>query len=137
MVVLSRYILQQERRAAVGSDQRIEGAVVIKIADCEASPRKGFCKRRTCRRADILKSMSCVVEEDQGLFVGDMAQMLFDLVVRMAVHDEEVEVAVIIVIEEFHSPAAHQTGDPADAYRSGNVVERQVVVVFVNGIHLV
>src|SRR5215831_6503626 len=61
--------------------------------------------------------------------------MLFDLIVWMAIYDEQVDVAIVIVIEEFQSPPAHQPGDATDAHRPGDIVESQVVVVFVYGIH--
>src|SRR5215472_10515728 len=53
----------------------------------------------------------------------------------MAIYDEQVDVAIVIVIEEFQSPPAHQPGDATDAHRPGDIVESQVVVVFVHGIH--
>src|SRR5947207_14816977 len=62
--------------------------------------------------------------------------MLFDLVVWMTVHNEQVDVAVIIVVEEFHAPSTHQPGNPANAHRSGHVVEPFVVVVSIYGLHL-
>src|SRR5579863_1281722 len=62
--------------------------------------------------------------------------MLFNFVIRMAVYNEQVDVAVIVVVEEFHSPTAHQAGSPANSHRSRQVVEGLVVVVPIDGIHL-
>src|ERR1035438_6421340 len=55
----------------------------------------------------------------------------------MAVTQKQVEIAVVVVIEKFQSPSAHQTRGRADAGRKGRVAESLVLVIVVERIHLV
>ena len=62
--------------------------------------------------------------------------MLLDFVVRVAVRQEKVGGAVVVVIEEFHAPPAHVQRDLADAVRDSHIVEGLIAIVVVEGIHL-
>ena len=62
--------------------------------------------------------------------------MLLDFVVRVAVCKQEVGRAVVVVIEKFHAPAAHQARDLANAIRNGHIVEGLIAIVVVKRIHL-
>src|SRR5580704_260932 len=53
----------------------------------------------------------------------------------MAIGDEEIDVSVVVIIEEFNSPSAHQTSDASDAHAFGGVVKGVVVIVAVDRIH--
>src|SRR5207244_13322254 len=58
-----------------------------------------------------------------------------DVVVGMAVAEDEIEVAVVIVVEEFEAPAAHELSGGADAGSNGGVAEGFVLVVVIERIH--
>src|SRR5262249_54548980 len=51
------------------------------------------------------------------------------------VDDEQIEVAVIVVVEVFGAPAAHQQRCAAQARSAGQVRKSQVMVIPVDGIH--
>src|SRR5215472_8478240 len=55
----------------------------------------------------------------------------------MSVHDEQVDIVIVVVVEEFHAPSAHQARNSTDVQRSGQVVERLVSTIPVYGIHFV
>ncbi len=65
-----------------------------------------------------------------------MARMLFDFVVGMTVRDEQVYVTVVVIIEEFQPPAAHQESCTRQAHLTCKVLKGQVVTVAINRIHL-
>src|SRR5258706_6624658 len=58
-----------------------------------------------------------------------------DEVVRIPVSKEQIEIAVIVVVEEFQAPPAHQAGRRCNSSDSRLVVEGFVVVVLVERIH--
>src|SRR5579883_1149349 len=66
-----------------------------------------------------------------------MTQVTLDLVVGMTIHDEQIGIAVVVVVEEFYAPSAHETGDSADAGWTGHFVEREITIVLINRIHFV
>src|SRR6266513_1876733 len=43
--------------------------------------------------------------------------------------------AVVVVVKEFHSPAAHEARQPPEPHGAGPIVEREVVIVAVDGVH--
>ena len=65
-----------------------------------------------------------------------MARMGFNLVIGMSIGDEKVHVAVVVIIEKLHSPPAHQARQTPQTHGSGLVLEGKVMVVPVDGIHL-
>src|SRR5215467_223490 len=64
-----------------------------------------------------------------------MADMFFHLVVGVAVCDEEIDVPVVVVIEEFDAPTAHEPRKAANSHGARHVVERIVMTIAVDGIH--
>src|SRR5207247_2498796 len=70
-----------------------------------------------------------------GLLVFDLAVPLLNAVIGVAVGEKQVEVAVVVVIEEFHSPAAHQPSGHADAGGHRHVIENFIVAVAVESVH--
>ncbi len=72
------------------------------------------------------------MKEQQRFLVGDRARMHFDLVIGMAVGNEQVKVAVVVVVKEFHAPAAHQPRQAPKAHGSSHVLETEVVSVAID-----
>src|SRR5205814_948251 len=105
VVALRGRVSQQQRRPTVDGNECVNSTVVIKIAYRQAASRKVLRKRRAGGSVDILEYVPRVVKQEQRLFVHHMAQMLFDLIVRMTVHEEQVDVPVVVIIEEFHAPS--------------------------------
>src|SRR5256885_12061507 len=65
-----------------------------------------------------------------------MRRVHFDFVVRMSVRDEQILIAIVVVIEELYAPAAHEPRRATDSGRAGYVIEGFVVPITINGIHL-
>jgi len=55
----------------------------------------------------------------------------------MSIGDQQVEVAVVVVVEKFYAPAAHGLRGPGDTRRRGNILESLVVFVVINPIQFV
>jgi hypothetical protein len=79
--------------------------------------------------AYVLPGAARVVKEQKRLPVGYIVVNLFDQVVGMSIGDDQIEIAIVIVIKELHSPAAHQLGRVGDAGGSGDVVKCFIVPV--------
>ena len=75
------------------------------------------------------------MKQQQRFFVADMTRKRLDLVIRMAVGNEEIHVTVVVIIKKIHGPSAHQPRQAAETHRPCLVVERKVMTVAVNGLH--
>src|SRR5438552_16280014 len=62
--------------------------------------------------------------------------MLFNLIVGMSIGQEEIHIAVIVIIEKLDTPTTHQPRDLANAVGDRHVVEAAILVVVVERIHL-
>src|SRR5882672_8908295 len=65
-----------------------------------------------------------------------MRRVHFDFVVRVPIRDEQVLIAIVVIIEELYAPAAHELSRAADSGCTGHVVEGFVVSITINGVHL-
>ena len=118
VVASSSGVLEQHRRAVVHGNQYVERSIVIEVTDGHAARGKAFGKCRTGSRADVLQSLPGVVKQQQGFKIFYVRVMGLDLVIRMAVGDEQIEVAVIVVVEELDAPAAHKARSAPNAKRA-------------------
>src|SRR5437588_5530654 len=129
-------VFQKKWRTVVDVNQLVDGAVIIEVADGHSARRKALRKGRAGSITDILQSAPRIAKQEQWLLVADTARVQFDFVVGVAIGYKQIHVAVVIVIEEFHSPAAHEPRQAAEPHLSSHVFECQVMVVAVNRIHL-
>src|SRR5260221_124312 len=65
-----------------------------------------------------------------------MRRVHFDFVVRVSIRDEQILIAIVVIIEELYAPAAHEPGGTADSGCTGHVIEGFVVPIAINGVHL-
>ena len=66
-------------------------------------------KDRAGRGAHVLENPAVVVKEKQRFAIGDAPGVDFNLVVGVTVGNEEVDVAVVVVIEKAQAPATHRS----------------------------
>jgi len=138
IVPLGGVIFQQHGSAAVDADEHVQCAIIIVVADGEAARRKVFVKDGAGAFADVMEQAVCaVMEQQQRLFVFHLHGVGVDHVVGMAVGEEEVDEAVVIVVEIFQAPAAQQARGARDAIGLGHVAKRFVFIVFVDRKHFV
>src|SRR5262249_56533446 len=56
----------------------------------------------------------------------------FDEIVRIAIGQEQIQNAVVVIVKELQAPAAHEPCRPTDSSRSGLIIVRLIMVVLVN-----
>ena len=77
-----------------------------------------------------------LVKKDQRFFVVDLAVQCRNQVIRIAVGEKQIEIAIIIIIKELQTPSTHQSGRIANTGRTGLVIECFIVIVLINREHL-
>src|ERR1700685_2092857 len=87
--------------------------------------------------ADVCQPGPIVVEQKQWLTVRHIIVNLLDQVIRMSVRDQEIEVAVVVIVKELKPPSAHEFGCIGNPRRTGNIVESLVMAVPVERVELV
>src|SRR5690349_686793 len=106
MVLSSRVIAKENRRAVVDRDEYIDRSIIIEVPDCEPSRRKSFGENRAAFEAYILPRFSIIMEDEHRLGVSHVGNAAADHCVRMTIAEEEIEIAIIVVVNELDSPAA-------------------------------
>ena len=138
MVLSADVVAQEKRGVVIHGNQDINCAVVVEISDGEATSGKRFREDGTALGADVGPGFAGVVKQQEWLAVADLVMgEFFNQIVRVAIGEEKIEVAVVVIVEELEAPAAHQAGGGADTGGEGLVVEGLVVIVLIERIHLV
>src|SRR5258708_38543604 len=119
------------RRAGVGGDENIEKAVVIDIGVSRAPRHSRGGESWAHLRGDLLKfSSALVVKQVRRLGVADAFLDVLDLVFDVAIGDENIGPAVVVVIEEETAKAeSDQRG--AAYFGLGSLVHEQPVALVV------
>src|SRR2546425_5599467 len=110
MVSVANLVPQQNRRAIVLGHKNIHAAVVVKISQRKSAGGQLFREDGATRRADVLETSPGVLKQNHRFKIIYVWELLLDHQVRVTVRHEEVEVAVIVIVEELCSPAAQQPG---------------------------
>ena len=115
VILFARIVPQQDRSGIVDAHENVHRAIIIKIAERHAAARNWPRKNRAALLADILKSFATIPKQQHRFALFNTLHVLFDVDVRMAIAEKQVQLAVIIEIEELHSPAAHEHRPGSDA----------------------
>src|SRR5215813_14404196 len=62
--------------------------------------------------------------------------MLFDLVIRMSVGDEQIQIPIVVIVEKLYSPSAHEPCYASKSHWLSQIVEGKVVITAIDGVHL-
>ena len=73
------------------------------------------------------------MKEQQRLFISYFTVERADQVIRIAVRKEKIEIAIVIVVEEFQAPAAHQSRSLGNTGGNGDIVKAVIAVVAIDG----
>src|SRR5208337_4118313 len=132
-------VAEQEGSPVVENHQHIHAAIVIKVTDRQAPRGELLVEDRPTLVAHVLKSSPVAgsqVAPQQGVFlILDLAVQLGHFVVGVAGDDKQIHIAVVIVVEKLHSPAAHAAHLHPDAVGNRIIVERFVAVIVIKGEH--
>ena len=135
------HVAQQHGRAVDGVDDHVDLAVVEQVAKGRAARRDDVGQAGALDRRNVLEFpllSACVrhvVKQQRPLGKGGAPVVLVHLRVDVAVDHEQVEPAVVVVVEEAVAPADKGDGGLRDAGLVADVGETVVAVVVVE--HLV
>ena len=131
------FVAEDVGGATVGGDDGVDAAIVVEVSGGEASCDPGLLEDGSGLGGDVDESVAGVVGEEHGLLVVELRVVEADGVEVVALDDEEIFAAVVVVVEEVDAPAGVEEGDASDAADVAVVGEAAVAVVFVEGIFLV
>src|ERR1035438_622333 len=75
--------------------------------------------------------MPSVLEEQQRLPIFDQAGKFLNEIVGEPIGEDQIEIAVVVVVEKLQPPSAHPPCGHANAEGHGDIIERQVFIVLV------
>ena len=133
MVRFFRHVAEEGWRAVHVVDDDVDAAVVEEVAEGHAAGDGEFGEAAAFDGRDELELAADVVEELGALGPGGAPVLLVDGGVDVAVDDEEVEPAIVVVVEEGGTPAEERDGGFGDAGLVADVGEVGVAVVAVEG----
>src|SRR3989442_905129 len=107
IVPLGRVVFQQHRSSSVRCDEHVQRAVVVVVAHSQAPRSEGVFKRCASLRAYIFQlSVWALMKEQERLLVPNLSRVTTDHVVGMAVGQDQIERAIVVIVEVLESPAA-------------------------------
>src|SRR3569833_367369 len=123
-------VVEKQGLAPGIGDEGGDAAVVVEIADRQTSTDDRAHRPADQSAADIIELTSLVVVVEQRWFAErQVIKKAFDIVVRVAVALDEVEPAVVVVIEPLHAEGEARIA--ADVAAKLIVLVAEKVVVFV------
>src|SRR5579862_1510550 len=109
-VVFSSFIVAEKNGSAVaGGYQYVNRAVVIEVPDCHATRWKRLPEHGPALRTHILENSAGILKQEQWLPIRELAVDLFNFVVGSSVCHQQVDRAIVVVVEELRSPSTHGT----------------------------
>src|ERR1035438_5356470 len=135
VIPLPAVVSQEQRRAAIVAHQHVDPPVVIEIADRQPASRKSLRKNRPGFAADVAQLAVLLVKEQQRFFVLHGLRIAVDHVVGVAVGQEEIERAIVVIIEESQPPAAQKARGLRHLVLEGDVPKGLVPAVLVEREH--
>src|SRR5260370_30273088 len=131
VVLFPRVVTEQQRRSVVHGNKNIHRAIVIEVSKRQAACRELPSEERSTFRADILEPRTRVLKKKHWLTVSDPRIDHVDEIVRMSVDDKQIQVSIVVVIEELHSPAAHHLTGPRRTQRPSPVLEGFILFLLI------
>src|SRR4029077_8589997 len=100
IVSLGRVVFQQHRSTAIGSNEYVDRAVVIIVADSQTTRGEFFFKRcPTCCAHINQLTVWALMKKKEWLFVSNLPRVPANHVVRMTVGQDQVDGAVVVIVE--------------------------------------
>src|SRR5262249_50707882 len=132
IVRVTAVVSQQLGRAVKVVDYQVDVAVIIQIREGDSSTRSLLRQRRSELPGDFRKSPVAVVTAQQLALA-----IILQLWVNVPIGDEQIAPAVVVVIEEFGTPAYVRQANAGDVRLIRNVREHISPVVMVERVVLV
>ena len=129
MILLAYIIAQQDGCTVVDADKHIDAAIVVEVPDRQAPCGERLAEDRPTRGADVLKRAALVMKQQERLTISHLMRELLDQIVGKAVGDDEVHVAVIVVVKKLQPPSAHPACSHANSLLHRYVFKAPVAAV--------
>src|ERR1700733_12511712 len=140
MVARGSNIAQQQGIAVIYGDLNVDSSIVVEASHGQAARREFLPERAARLCAYVFEPMlicaAGIAEQEQWLLVCDIGETLVDMVVRVAVRENQVKIAIVVEIEEFQPPAAHQKSCFSDSVGIRYIVKHAVMLVAVESVFL-
>src|SRR5207249_1468023 len=136
IVSLGGVVFQEHRSAAVSCNEHIKGSVIVIVPHGQTSRSEALLKRRPPFCAYIFQlAVRALMKEQERLLVPNLARVTPDHVVWMAVGQDQIDRAVVVIVEILESPATQKPGRLRNAVRVCDIVEGLVFIVVVKRKH--
>src|SRR3984893_16053244 len=97
-------IVQNVHRTVVGSNHRVQPAIVVNIAYSHASPYPRLFENAAPGSRNIRKFSFCITNQNGWLTVAQIGRGQFNIVYVMSLGDEQVLPAIVVDVHETKSP---------------------------------
>src|SRR5439155_4149780 len=123
-------VIEQKGNSAVDTHHNIGIAVIVQVPHREAAGADALLEDLAALFAHIQHfSVAFVVKQNHGLTVRYAAASQVNEVIGVAIGEDQVGPAVVVVIEEFQSPAAEHARHRPNPRLPGHIVKGLVAVI--------
>src|SRR5215475_2007856 len=137
MVLPARVVPQENGSAISDRDQHVHGTVVVEVPHGQAAAGDRPGKDRTALVAHILEAIASVAEQQHGFLILHALYHPGHIPFGVAVGENDVRVAVVVIIEELYAHAAEIEGVGGDPETRGDVAENAPSFLVIEREHLV
>ncbi len=129
MILRGRFVVKYADGAIVGGDDGVEAAVIVNVADGHAAAEPGLMKDGAGVRGDIHELFAGVSKKKHRFAIVKVGIVEFDGVKVMALSDEKIFPAVVVVIQKANTPSGVQQSGASDAGAEAGVGKTGVAIV--------
>src|ERR1700737_2559014 len=123
--------------AVVGGNDDVDAAVVVDVADGQAAAEPGLPEDGAGVGGHVYEAVAGVTDQKHWLAIVKIGIVDLHSVEIVALGNDEIFPAVIVIVEEASAPARVKHGDAAEAGAEACVDEACVATVLVQGVALV
>src|SRR6267378_6923327 len=137
MILRGRFVAENVDGAVVRGDHGIEAAVIINVADGHAAAEPGLLKNGAGVGGDVHELFAGVAKEKHRFAIVKIGIVELDGVEVVALRDEKIFPAIVVVIQKANAPSGVQHGGARHAGAEAGVGETGVAIVLVESVALV
>src|SRR5213078_2370846 len=120
--------MQDDRGSVVAVDRNVDPSVIVEVAEGSASCRYRRRENGTALRRDIREAALIVSQEQRRLQIAKGGLSQLDVIHHVALSDEKVEPAIVVIVNPFRSPSGMRHGRSTEADRICHVIEGSLVI---------
>ena len=105
MLCIAALVMKDVGRTVIRCNHDIERAIIIDVAHCQSPRRPLVLENLTRLRRNVHKFLSVVMQKKRWLKIAQMRKGELNRVQHVALRNEQVFPAIVIVVHELHAPA--------------------------------